>query len=438
MEKIIYSKYSNDRRREFAIRTDICCDDKGSRKVYKTAMFPEGKQHLNHMYNYYTDTRNSFIKSDMDLVECNLESDGRLQFEYSEGTPFDEILDRLLVQGEKEKLEEVLLKYIRNIYEQSCDCEFFVSEPFKEVFGDVELPGTLKCARFTNIDMILSNVLVDGTQKKLIDYEWVFDFPIPAHYVAFRILYYYIYSNSQRGALVNWNLYEKAEISDEEIEEYKKMEDNFQQFILSGRAKYHQLYTMITPGIEAVVDKQNGIQEDCFLKPNRLLHVFFSQNDTFSEEASQYYKFEKDGTICVRIPINTEIKKLRIDPGEIPCVLDVVSMKLNGKEIRTNIFAGNWCIRTKQKFFFETADPQIMIRLDMSGELELQLRIMDISQGAAELLGKQLELRDRKINVLRKQLEETKKLLYAIENTKTWKMHEKCSQIFVKKGKTNE
>lgn len=78
MEKIIYSKYSNDRRREFAIRTDICCDDKENKKVYKTAMFPEGKQHLNHMYNYYTDTRNSFIKSDMDLVECNLEADGRL------------------------------------------------------------------------------------------------------------------------------------------------------------------------------------------------------------------------------------------------------------------------------------------------------------------------------------------------------------------------
>ena len=45
---------------------------------------------------------------------------------------------------------------------------------------------------------------------------------------------------------------------------------------------------------------------------------------------------------------------------------------------------------------------------------------------------------DRKINVLRKELEETKRLLHAIENTKTWKIHEKCSQIFVKKGKTNE
>ena len=433
MEKIIYSKYSNDRRREFAIRTDICCDNRGVKKVYKTAMFPEGKQHLEHMHDYYIN-----MKTDVELAECNLKADGRLEFEYLEGTPLDEILDDLLLKGEKEKLEEVLLKYIRNIYEKSCDCDFFVSQPFKEIFGDVELPGTLKCARFTNIDMILSNVLRHGRQEKLIDYEWAFDFPIPAHYVAFRVLHYYIYSNSHREILADRNLYEKAEISDEEIEEYMKMENHFQQFILNGRAKFHQLYTMITPGIEAVVDKQNGIQEDCFLKPNRLLHVFFSQNDTFSEEASQYYKFEKDGTMCVRIPINTEIKKLRIDPGEIPCVLDVVSMKLNGKEVQTGVLDGNWRMRTKQKFFFATSDPQIILYMDTAGELELQLHNMDISQGAAELIGKQLELRDRKINVIRKELEETKRLLHAIENTKTWKMHEKCSQIFVKKGKSNE
>ena len=95
--------------------------------------------------------------------------------------------------------------------------------------------------------------------------------------------------------------------------------------------------------------------------------------------------------ICVRIPINPEIKKLRIDPGEIPCILDVVSMKLNGKEIHADVLGGNWHMRTKQNFFFETADPQIMVHLETAGELELQLRIMDISQGAAELLGKQLE-----------------------------------------------
>ena len=64
------------------------------------------------------------------------------------------------------------------------------------------MPEKLQCGRYTNIDMILPNVLIEGREKKLIDYEWVFDFPIPAHYVAFRILYYYIYSNSKRQSFI--------------------------------------------------------------------------------------------------------------------------------------------------------------------------------------------------------------------------------------------
>ena len=75
MEKIIYSKYSNDRRREFAIRTDICCDDKGNKAVYKTAMFPEGKQHLNHMYNYYVESKKNSACSEMGLAECSWETE---------------------------------------------------------------------------------------------------------------------------------------------------------------------------------------------------------------------------------------------------------------------------------------------------------------------------------------------------------------------------
>ena len=45
MEKIIYTKYSNERAKPFAIRTDICAD--GSvRTVKKRACFPEGREHI--------------------------------------------------------------------------------------------------------------------------------------------------------------------------------------------------------------------------------------------------------------------------------------------------------------------------------------------------------------------------------------------------------
>ena len=49
MRRIIFSKYSNDRDRRFAIRTDIVRNDDGGAdlmEVEKHVMFPEGSEHL--------------------------------------------------------------------------------------------------------------------------------------------------------------------------------------------------------------------------------------------------------------------------------------------------------------------------------------------------------------------------------------------------------
>ena len=55
-----------------------------------------------------------------------------------------------------------------------------------------------------------------------------------------------------------------------------------------------------------------------------------------------------------------------------------------------------------KKFFFDAPDPQMVVCLKSSGELELEFQIMDVSQRVAELLGKQLKFRDKKIDMLEK------------------------------------
>ena len=42
MRELIYSKFSNERSRAYAVRTDIFEED-GKRSVRKTPLFPEGK-----------------------------------------------------------------------------------------------------------------------------------------------------------------------------------------------------------------------------------------------------------------------------------------------------------------------------------------------------------------------------------------------------------
>ena len=45
MKEIIFSKYSNERSRSFAIRTDIAEED-GKRWLEKKWLYPEGKEHV--------------------------------------------------------------------------------------------------------------------------------------------------------------------------------------------------------------------------------------------------------------------------------------------------------------------------------------------------------------------------------------------------------
>ena len=48
MAEIIYSKYSNERSRRFAIRTDILEENK-KRWLQKKALYPEGKEHMDNL-----------------------------------------------------------------------------------------------------------------------------------------------------------------------------------------------------------------------------------------------------------------------------------------------------------------------------------------------------------------------------------------------------
>lgn len=53
MERLIYTKYSNQRHPDYAIRTDIVCRDDGSRVVRKYADTRLARPHIEHMNEVY-------------------------------------------------------------------------------------------------------------------------------------------------------------------------------------------------------------------------------------------------------------------------------------------------------------------------------------------------------------------------------------------------
>jgi GT2 family glycosyltransferase len=96
--------------------------------------------------------------------------------------------------------------------------------------------------------MIVGNAFVTEDGFTMMDYEWTFDFPIPVNYVIFRILHFYIYGSTKRTMLHTQNLYGRAGLDREEVRQYEKMEEHFQQYVLGNHVPLRFLYPEMNPG----------------------------------------------------------------------------------------------------------------------------------------------------------------------------------------------
>ena len=69
-QRVIYSKYSNERARQFAIRTDICKKADGEKSVRKYALYPEGREHICHMEKSYEKLSSCYADSNEKIRFC--------------------------------------------------------------------------------------------------------------------------------------------------------------------------------------------------------------------------------------------------------------------------------------------------------------------------------------------------------------------------------
>lgn len=237
MNKLIYTKYSTDRDKNFAIRTDRLRLDNGEEIINKVALCDEGISHLEHMVNMSKKLQYRFSE---EIKVSTSTIDGRvLTNEFVEGKSFYSLFEDVLKDKDSEAVMKMLNSYRDKIYySTTSDSRFHTTEEFEEVFGSFSNLDdmNLVSSDVTDIDMILENIIVssDGTWQ-LIDYEWTFDFPIPREYVLYRTLVY-LYNSSKISYMIKWNrALSWAGISEEQEKIYKRMEKNFQRYITKGK-----------------------------------------------------------------------------------------------------------------------------------------------------------------------------------------------------------
>lgn len=373
MEQIIYSKFSNERNRELAIRTDILQDQYGKRTVRKSPLFSEGENHILMLLEWEKRLAEKYRGTCIQMNHA--EQDGRsIRFEYLAGKTLETLLDELYLEGKYEQLLELFHSYIEKIRKANGTKIFHVSKEFEHVFGVLSTNKNLIAADFGNIDMVAGNIIIKNDVWNVIDYEWTFDFPIPVNYIIFRIIFYYVYATKKREALREIGFYKIFGISEKEQEAYLKMEQHFQGYIISRITPVRDMYQNISKGVvklDEVLEVRNKLEEE------RKVQIYFDYGSGFSEQNSECYYLERERDGIGRFLINMKagVKGLRIDPSDQACFVKI--NKFIGKadyyyelEFQTNARAVG-----RDTYLFHNDDPQITVTNFREGTQWIRLEI---------------------------------------------------------------
>ena len=355
---IIYTKYSNERRREFCIRTDIRVNDAKEIYVCKLPAFPEAKDHIRGLRAACQGLQADLAGSGLTVNTCTLETepDGSIaaHFPFCKGWTLEEKLDTIW----KKEGEEALIEEIQRYFSMFADTKepFEETEAFRQVFGTVQFTRPQYSRSISDIDMIFANALETEMGYELIDYEWTFAFPIPVRYLLYRCLYYYTLGNANRDALVQRNLYEVFDITEEECRQFAAMERQFQAYMLGDYIPVWQLYDCISEGVLPIrpMIEQGGARE----RAMRIVDVFFDDGRGFGTWNATRYQVAPGSRVSLRIPLPDGTKALRIDPCAARSVVRVESLT-QGKESLS--VSANAAMAPNGDYIFDTEDPQLII-----------------------------------------------------------------------------
>ncbi len=305
-----YVKYSNDRDADYVIKTEISRVD-GAPCVRKYPMSKEAEAHVRSMAVAYENLAEKYAGSKLEINKCKLvdtEDTLYAEFEFVEGTPLLELMDRCMEREDLEGFKKLFREYVSRI-------DYHADYPVADY------------------DLIFGNILVKDDKWVLIDYEWTFGKPMETRELAFRAIYYYMRDDEKRNKLpMDWVL-EELGITDAESEDYWEQEKSFQTFIKGNRTTLAQMRDLI--GCR-MMTPQNWIERYGDSRDVNRVQIYEDMTgEGYSEENSYFVReaYLGDNQIELELKVSGDVHMLRIDPGMDSCMVKVLEMTFNGERV---------------------------------------------------------------------------------------------------------
>lgn len=252
-EDRIFIKYNKTRREIFQIKTCICRRGAGrERYVEKSALSLDGIGHIwSFEEKYQALERQNRALHVTRPVFCQQRN--AVTFEFLQGRTWAEELGEQLNSG-KPPVETIRLA-LEQIFQAAPKFKstFTLTEEFMEVFGNgISEADQLLLQQDTayaasNIDALFENILKTKDGSYCLDYEWVFLFPVPEHFVRYRILYYFYEQYSSLMQELSPEAFLGAfDITPEAARVYRLMEQSFQDYVHGENQSIYQDNFMVS------------------------------------------------------------------------------------------------------------------------------------------------------------------------------------------------
>lgn len=355
----VYTKFSNDRAKPWAIRTAIYENAFGDLHVEKVPDTRAAWGHLLNTAKAYELLSKRYAGTKIRMNTCT-KKEASLSFTYCEGVTLEEMLDDCLARKDVAGFRKLVQEYMK-----------WVS--YHE--GNV-----------SNIDFVFSNIIINEDIWQVIDYEWTFEREIPAKEIAFRAFYNYMLGSEVRQECRQLFMEDILGLTEEEIEEYTKEEKEFQKYITGERAAVADMRELI--GYKAYDVK---VMEAYFASTvhKYVAQIYVDSGSGFSEEESFFLEncFQNEKNLSFEIIIPDNAKQIRIDPCAYACIINLGEIRIGDKlfqkkEMQIN---GGWL--DEKCMVFATADPNISIACEGSDrQLSVAMEVIEISEELAKKL----------------------------------------------------
>ena len=446
MDKLIYSKYSNDREVGKNIYTNIVEVD-GKREVRK---FPDGNGDIDYIKSMQAKYELINVLFQGTRFEANLceMHDKYCSFEYIEGLTLEEILDGVVASNNQEAFFDLLetfrselLKVVYNQPEQGKSSSL--------IFGDFEFPQDMHIVDMMNLDMVFSNVMISRDKWVVIDYEWTIQEKMPIEYIYWRAIFYYIMRMPVSGWMTATEIYERLGICSTHLKLFENMERTFQKYTKGTRDSNHDLLQEYNRYNTVYLGEICG-------EYTTTIQVYWGNYGKFCEENSKKFNFHcADARYQIQLSFPEGIDEILVRFGGESCFVvvdELVVWDLEGNRILIEESYNGFEVQ-ERGILFNTSDPnlRVVVEEEKAVRLSLACRIdrvpeefaniyIESYEAACKKIEKQYviqcEDKDERMRKVDEALQTREARLWEVENaynailqSRSWKITEKMRRM---------